>query len=330
VNSTPRFGLGISNCRGSADVVAGVSLAEELGAEVAFVAEDIGCRDAFALLSQCARETSRVHLSTGVVNPFTRNPMSLAMAVATVHEISGGRASLGLGSGSPSLMEGAMGLPHVRPVQVMREATEVVRALLSGERVSYSGEIFRYVDAHLDFAPPPPQIPVVYAAMGPRMLHLAGAMADGVLLNVGAAPQYVRWAVSEIAAGAREAGRDPSDITVAAWLTAYVVDDRAAGLGRAKRWLATMLSIPRQGELLLEGAGFPTDILAPIRAVVSGYPHSGDPDAAAAHIPDEIADRLTLVGTPHRILERIEEYRDAGVDIPVLGLAPLREVMRSA
>lgn len=324
---SPRFGLGISNCRPASEVVAGVSEAERLGATVAFVAEDVNCRDAFQLLAACAAATTRINLSTGVVNPFTRNPTSLAMAVATLDEMSGGRAQLGLGTSSPALVEQEMGIPHRRSVRVMREAIEIVRALLRGDTVTYAGEIFHYLNARLEARPIRQPVPVVVAAMGPAMLRLAGAVTDGVLLNVGASPAYVRWAVAEIAAGARRAGRDPSELTVAAWLTAYVTDDREAGVQRAREWLATMLSIPLQGELLLEKSGFDTSILAGIRQHVSAYPHTGDPGRAATFVPVEVAEALTLIGNTTEIAARVEAYRAAGVDVPVLGIGPLRALL---
>jgi 5,10-methylenetetrahydromethanopterin reductase len=325
--SSPRFGLGISNCRPSKGVVAGVREAEDLGAEVAFVAEDINCRDAFSLLSLSAHATTRIRLSTGVVNPFTRNPTSIAMAVSTLDEVSEGRAGLGLGSSSPGLIEGQMGLSARRSVQVMREATEIVRLLLSGDLFNYTGEIFTYTDAVLEVRPVQNTVPIVFAAMGPKMLRLAGSLADGVLLNVGASTEYIRWAVAEIVAGATAAGRTRDDITVAAWLTAYVTDTYDEGVRNAQEWLATMLSIPRQGELLLDRAGFDTTILRDIRAHVSGYPHAGDRVAAARYVPVEVAEQLALIGTAARVSARIDEYRDAGVDVPVLGLSALRHVM---
>jgi 5,10-methylenetetrahydromethanopterin reductase len=258
-----------------------------------------------------------------VVNPYTRNPTSLAMAIATLDEISGGRAVLGLGTSSPSLIQEQMGIPLGRPVRVMRETTEIVRALLAGGPVTYQGERHVYHDALLEVAPPQQRIPIYFAAMGPLTLALAGRIADGVLLNVGASPDYVRWAVARIREGAESAGRSSAAITVAAWMTAYVTDDYAAGLRKAREWLATMLSIPRQGELLLEGAGLDTAILQPIRATVSGYPHRGDRAAAAAFVPPEVAERLTLIGSPERVRSRLEEYHAAGVDLPVLGLSAL-------
>jgi 5,10-methylenetetrahydromethanopterin reductase len=322
-----RFALGINNCRSAAGVVSAVQEAEELGAEIAFISEDINCRDAFQLAALSAQRTERIRLSTGVVNPYTRNPTSLAMAIATLDEISGGRAMLGLGTSSPSLIQEQMGIQHGSSVQVMRESTEIIRALLNGESVTYAGKRFTYTDAELDVRPVQERIPIFYAAMGPQMLRLAGRAADGVLLNVGASTEYIRWAVNEIAEGAQAIERDPSEVTVAAWLTAYIVEDRAEGFRKAKEWLAGMLSIPRQGELLLERAGFASDFLETIRDVYSAYPHRGDKVAAAAFVPDEVAETLTLIGTVEEVRTRVDEYRAAGVEVPVLGIAQLRALI---
>lgn len=325
----PRFGLGISNCRPAAEVVRRVRQAEELGAEIAFIAEDVNCRDTFELGALAAHATTRIRVATGVVNPYTRNPTSLAMAIATLDEISGGRATLGLGTSSPSLIEGQMGIAVGKSVRVMTEATEIVRALLAGDTVTYRGERFVYRGAHLDIRPVQAPVPIVFAAMGPRTLRLAGRLADGVLLNVGASIEYVRWAIEQIRQGAEHAGRSLTEITVAAWLTVYLTDDYAAGVERARQWLATVLSVPRQGELLLARSQLDTSILPQIRRHVSAYPHEGDRAAAAALVPPDVAARLTLIGTPDQVRARVQEYRAAGVDLPVTGPSAL-EILATA
>jgi 5,10-methylenetetrahydromethanopterin reductase len=319
-----RFGVGVSNCRGVEDLVAGVQLAEELGAEIAFIAEDIGCRDAFELCALSALRTSKIRISTGVVNPYTRSPVSLAMAAATLDEISQGRATLGLGSSSAALIERQSGIQRQKPVVTMREAAEVIRRLLGGETVSYQGNAFQIFEAKLQVKPIQDKVPIVFAAMGPLMLRLAGNLADGVLLNVGASTEYVRWAVSEVERGAKIANRDSAEVPVAAWLSAYITEDYESGLQRAREWLSTMLSIPEQGELVLEHSGIDVGMLEAIRRHVQGYPHAGDRRAAADYVPPDVAKRLALVGTKALVLKRIEEYRQAGVSIPVLGLPALR------
>jgi 5,10-methylenetetrahydromethanopterin reductase len=326
VTSDTRLGLGISNCRPAKDVVASVRQAEALGAEVAFIAEDVNCRDAFQLGALCARETERIRLSTGVVNPYTRNPTSLAMALATLDEVSGGRAQLGIGTSSPSLISTQMGIEGGKPTVVMREATAIVRGLLAGEEVTVAGERFVYASAKLEVIAVQARIPIFFAAMGPQMLRLAGAVADGVLLNVGASIEYVQWAVDQIRSGARAAGRDASEVTIAAWLTVYVTDDYDASLSQARTWLATMLSVPRQGELLLEKTGLDTSILPAIRAFVNAYPHGGDRETAGQLVTPEVAERLTLIGTEAQVRERLAQYRAAGVQLPVMGIGALRRL----
>ncbi len=324
-----RFALGISNRRAVADVVAGVAEAEQLGAEVAFISEDVNSRDAFQLAALAAGRTSHIRLSTGVVNPYTRNPTSIAMALATLDEVSGGRAQLGLGTSSASLIEDQMGLPVGKPYIVMREATHIIRALLAGETLTFAGKQFTYREAELEVRPLQPRVPIVFAAMGPQTLRLAGSIADGVLLNVGASVEYVRWAVEQIHQGAALTNRDLRDITIYAWLTVYLTEDRADGLAKARAWLATMLAVPRQGELLLQHTGLDASILPGIREHVRAYPHAGDRAAAARLVPDEVAERLTLIGGEREVRTRLAAYQQAGVQVAVLGLSALRRLIPS-
>lgn len=319
-----RIGLGISNCRPVRDVMTGVAEAEALGSEVAFVAEDVNCRDAFQLCALASRETSHIRLSTGVVNPYTRNPTSLAMALATLDEVSSGRAQLGMGTSSPSLIRDQMGIEVGKPATVMAETTAIVRGLLAGETVTLDGERFVYNGAKLEARPVQARVPIFFAAMGPQMLRLAGRVADGVLLNVGASTEYVRWAVEQVYAGAEAVGRARSDLTIAAWLSVYLTEQYDEGLDKARAWLATMLSIPRQGELLLEKAGLDTSILVDIRAHVSAYPHGGDQRSAARFVPPEVAEQLAVIGDESRVRERLAQYRAAGVQLPVVGISTLR------
>ncbi|MGI8826000.1 MAG: LLM class flavin-dependent oxidoreductase [Chloroflexota bacterium] len=314
-----RFGLGISNCRSVENVLTGVEMAEQRGAEIAFLAEDINCRDAFQLAAMSAARTTRIRLATGVVNPYTRNPTSLAMAITTLDQISHGRAVLGLGTGSPALIQEQMGIVHRPSIGAMREAAEIIRALLRGDTVDYTGSRFVYRGASLGIRPVQEHVPIFFAAMGPRTLRLAGQIADGVLLNVGASTTYIRWAVDRVRAGAAEVGRDSSEVTIAAWMTVYVSDDREITLARAREWLATVLSIPRQGELLLEQGGFDSSILPDIRRYAMGYPpHGGDTKRAADFVPPEMAEQMTLLGGREHVSARLAEYADSGVGLPVL------------
>ncbi|MGH2442527.1 MAG: LLM class flavin-dependent oxidoreductase [Chloroflexota bacterium] len=323
------YGLGITNCRTSESVVSGVMEAEQLGAEIAFIAEDINCRDAFQLCALAAGQTEHIRLATGVVNPYTRNPTSLAMAAATLDEVSHGRAVLGIGSSSPSLIEGQMGISAGGAPGRMRECTEIIRGLLAGEEVTTAGKHFSYMNARLQVKSVQDRLPIFFGAMGPRMLRLAGSVADGVLLNVSATVEYVRWAVQEITDAAVGAGRDPSEVTIAGWLTVYSSNDRSDSIRRSREWLATMLCVPRQGELLLEHAGVDPSLLNGIREFVTAYPHGGDRGEAAQLVPAELAERMTLIGNAEEIRSRLQAYREAGLQLPVLSIGALRALYGS-
>jgi len=322
-----RLAVGVSNCRPLANVLETIVGAERLGAGCVFVAEDIGCRDSFALCTAAAQTTSTIKLAVGVANPYTRSPMSLAMAAATLDEASDGRAVLGLGSSSPEMLH-QLGLAQQKPLRVMREAVEVVRALLTGESVTHDGEILRYRDSVLNARPVQSQVPIYFAAMGPQMLRLAGRIADGVILNVGASPAYVRWAVSQVTTGVVAAERSQSDVTIAAWMSVYRTDLDDQSEERARQWLARVLSIPRQGELLLQQSPYRRGMLDDIRNHVTGYPHSGDAGAAARYVPDELLQDMVVLGDAPYVRGRIEEYRRAGVDLPIVPLSTMRDLGR--
>lgn len=320
-----RLGVGVSNCHPLANVLETIADAERLGAESVFVAEDIGCRDSFAICTLAAQTTSSIHLAVGVANPYTRSPMSLAMAAATLDEASNGRAILGLGSSSPEMLD-QLGLAQQRSLRAMREASEVVRALLTGESVTHEGAIFQYRDSVLAARAVQPRLPIYFAAMGPQMLRLAGRIADGVILNVGASPAYVRWAVSQVAGGVVDAERSLSDVTIAAWMSVYRTDRDGQSQERARQWLARVLSIPRQGELLLQQVAHPEGMLDDIRGHVTGYPHAGEARTAARYVPDELLQDMVVVGDAPYVRGRIEEYRRAGVDLPIVPLSIMRDL----
>ncbi len=302
-----RLALGISNCRSVTSVPKEIALAESLDIRSAFIAEDIGCHDAFQLAATAASRTSKITMTIGVANPYTRSPYALAQSYLTLSELSGGRARLGLGSSSRGVIEGQLGLTYGHPLEVMRRAVQRIRA-------------------DLDASAPEREMPLLLAAMGPRMLRLAGMLADGVLLNTGAGPDYIRWAVAIVRSGAAEAGRRPEEVSIAVWVPVYLGDDREAALERARRWAAGMLSIPAQGELLLEKAGIDSSILPEIRRLYQAYPHTGDLSAAARLLQDDITTRLAIVGDVSFAMSRLEDYVEAGADTLVVGPGPVKKM----
>ena len=177
-----------------------------------------------------------------------------------------------------------------------------------------------------------PSVRLLLAAMGPLMLRLAGELADEVIFNTGSSPGYIRWAVDQARAGSELAGRDPAAVSVAVWLPVYLEatgGGRVDALGRARRWAAGMLSIPKQGELLLRHAGLEASFLPELRSAYGVYPPKGDIARGADLVPPAIARTLAIVGDEAQVLNRLPEYLEAGAHTLVLGLAPLRQILKA-
>ncbi len=157
-------------------------LAEDRGYEMVWVPEG-GGRDSLTALSAIAMVTERVQLATGILPVFARTAINTAMGAAGMAAVSGNRFILGLGVGHRPAVESRDGVPFRQPMTRLRETISIVRSLLAGEQVSYSGKHFNTTNASLGAAAPDAKVPIYIAALGPQMLELAGEMADGVLMN---------------------------------------------------------------------------------------------------------------------------------------------------
>ena len=302
-------------------------IAEKAGFESLWVTERYFHEETFTLLGYLAAATQDVKLGLGVANPYTRNPALLAMASATLDRISGGRFLLGLGRSDTSVIQGRMGIPYGNPEAAMSDAVSVIRDLLAGNRVTYSDTVSRPRDAQLAIRPIQEKVPIYLAAIGPKALRLAGSIADGVLLNAYSPVQYTRYAVEEVRRTAREAGRDPGTIDIACMLPIRLTDGPEAILPGLKQRIVRLLEERHVGEILLERGGFDTSILGPLRA--SAEKDGGQ--EATGLISDDMVESFYLVGSADRCKERISEYREAGVDLPLLlpRLDAYREVSES-
>ena len=149
---------------------------------------------------------------------------ALATAAATLGELTEGRFTLGVGSGSihnPAYRRG-FGLPDWAPLPLMRDYLHTLRALLAGERVDYEGPVVRLHSVSLGRRPPP--VPIVLGALGPRMLRLAGEAADGAALNW-CTPEQIAWSRDQVADGAARAGRDPAEVRIVEYIRVCVDED---------------------------------------------------------------------------------------------------------
>jgi len=208
-----------------------VDLSEEAGYDVFWYADERFFRDAYIGLTMAALRTRRIQLGPLVTDPYSRHPAMTAAAIASLAELAPGRVLLGLGAGGSGFQQ--MGLERRRPLVAVREATELLRRLLGGEKLTYQGEVIQLKEGSLDFRPAGP-VPIYIGTSGRRMLKLAGAIADGVCIGSYASDRALRAALSYIRDGAEEAGRDPASLDVIARVDLSIASNRAAAYAAVK------------------------------------------------------------------------------------------------
>ncbi len=307
------FGVSFDGFASFADALALARRAEEAGADGLWMAEHLGYRQSLVSCTAFALRTARARVVPTAISPYLWSPVSVAMAMATIAEAAPGRAALALGSGNPMFLAEA-GAKLERPLTAMREFIACLRQLWSGEPGAYRGEMFRLDGMRMAFLPPEP-IPLYLAAMGPKMLRLAGALADGVVLSAGLTVEYCAQSLAIVEAGAREAERDPAALRRAAYVYIAVDPDRAAAVERLRPKIAFMMRNDFVAPSVA-GSGIAID-----RDAVKEAISRRDMGAAASLIPDEAVEAFGVCGAPGDCAARIAEYRAAGVEEIVLLIA---------
>ena len=309
--TSSRIGIAFTGGLTPPEIVECVRLAEELGYESAWMTEGHG-GDQFAILAACAVATRTIKLGTAISSVFVRSAPTIAMAAATVDHLSGGRFVLGLGSSHRVQVEGEHGIPFVQPVQRLRETIEIVRALLRDGTVSFQGRVIGIERFDLWFPPGRREIPVFVAALFGPLLEACGEMANGVILTWSTL-EAARRAAEPVTRGAHRAGRRPEDVEIVSLLPCYVAASRAEARDQMRPSVALYAGFfPRYNRLLAE-SGFPDAA----RAIKREW-DTGDRTAAARAVPDSLVDAVAVVGTPDECRTRVEEYRHAGLALPII------------
>jgi probable F420-dependent oxidoreductase len=306
-----RIGIAISGGPNPTDIVDLVVLAESLGYESAWVAEGHG-GDQFAILAACATRTSRIRLGTSISSVFVRTAPTIAMAASTVAELSGGRFILGLGSSHKAQVGPEHGAVYSKPLTRTRETVAIVRDLIRNGRVTFKGDTIRIEDFDLSYTPRHRDIPVYLSAVFQKGIALCGEVADGIILT----RSTVRTAAqvrTHLAEGARVAGRDPAGIEVTTLLPTSIGDTRTAAFAALRPGIAFYCGFfPRYNRMMAEH-GFATEA-----AAIAEAWGRGDREASERAVSDAMIDATSVSGTPEQCRARIEEYRQSGIDLPII------------
>jgi alkanesulfonate monooxygenase SsuD/methylene tetrahydromethanopterin reductase-like flavin-dependent oxidoreductase (luciferase family) len=286
---------------------------DRLGYDGFFMPETWGY-DMTVLLAEAAARTRRIALGTGIIGLWNRSAATIAMAAATLHAVSCGRFTLGLGASTPQLAEGLHDTPFEPPVPRMRQMVTQIRALLRGERIPLA--VTANARALKLNVPPAPGLPIHVAALGDAMTRLAGELADAW------APFLYPWSqlpvgVERLREGATRGGH-PDRLPETHPTVPTVVADTAAQARDGAAWfvsfyVTTMGTIYRDS---LTRQGYGKAVKAVLDANAPKFTGVVPPDA------EELLEQLTVYGTPSEARRRLARWHDAGAAFPVLLLRP--------
>jgi F420-dependent oxidoreductase-like protein len=303
---------------GGRELLSTVQEAEQVGYDSVWTAEAYGS-DAATVLAYVAAGTERIKLGSAIFQMPARSPAMTAMTAASIDQLSGGRMLLGIGPSGPQVAEGWHGQRFARQLQRTREYVTVVRMALARERVEFHGETIELPlpdgpgkPLKLMIAPAQDQIPIYLAAIGPKNTALAGEIADGWIPTL-FSPEHVGQFRGRLEEGAAHAGRSLDRFDIAPVVNSFVSEDLEQARDLMRPGLA--LYVGGMGSRdqnfynrVVQRYGFEAEA----KQIQDLY-LEGKKDEAAAAVPTELIDTVTLCGPPGAVRDRLAAYREAGV-----------------
>jgi alkanesulfonate monooxygenase SsuD/methylene tetrahydromethanopterin reductase-like flavin-dependent oxidoreductase (luciferase family) len=325
------FALGYGKFANVREIASLMRQAEERGYEMAFFSETIELmRDSVTSLAAIGLATKNLKLgSTQIVR--LRGPVVMAQSLATLDELAGGRMTLAPGACTKSHAR-VHALPTevgATPTEVLREYIESMRLLLTGEKVSYHGKFVNFDNVGLGWKPMRTTVPFYVPATATVGLRLAGEIGDGVVLNAVCSPEYTINALKIIKESAEKAGRDFAKFEVAQIINCSIEDDHKKALDAIRWEVATKLD-PVQISFIAGPkmrVGEPYIRKEDIPLFEKAHAEGGMEGLIKA-IPDCYVEGMTASGIPDAVKKRVQQYRDAGVKIPLLRPAAAHQTPR--
>ena len=304
------FGVGLFPTEPLPQMIQLAKVTEQLGYSHIWVGDShLIWREAYVNMAAMALSTTRVKLGTGVTNPLTRHPSVVASAYATLEEYAPGRTIVGIGLGDSSVE--TMGMKPAK-LSYFEKTMAQMRQLLDGQEVQLeTGKI------HL-LHPCKSKVPIYIAASGPKMLELSGRIADGIIVLVGVADEYIAHARERIAAGAKAAGRKVEEINLVLWVPC-AVSDSAPARDAVKAHVARVVAHPLP--YVLDATE--QKVLEEIRKTYDYYHHMDQQANHAEVIPDWLVDKFAIAGTVAECRAQIERIKKSGIQqIAIIPYSP--------
>ncbi|HEY1361988.1 MAG TPA: LLM class flavin-dependent oxidoreductase [Xanthobacteraceae bacterium] len=305
-----RVGIFFDGFSSTAEMLEVCRAAELAGASSLWFAQHMGYREAMVWATAAASVTHRAALVPTAISPYLWPPLPVAMAISTLGELAPGRVVLNVSVGN-ILNLAESGVEPRKPIRIMREYVETLRALWTGKPVCRDGELHRLRGARMAFDQGRGH-PIYVSSTGPRMLELAGEVADGVLLSAGLTLASTRRCLELAQAGLRASGREAAALRRCSFISFGVSPDGSAAKSAMLRKLAFLFrSRGHAGNIASSGLDIDH------QAIIAAHARH-DFDAAVSLLPTEAADAFAVAGTPAQCRSRLDAYLAAGLDEPVI------------
>ena len=269
----------------------------------------------FSMLSLVSKENNFSKIGSSIINIYSRSPSLIAMGAATVDTISNKRLVLGLGTSSQPLVEDFHGDKFERPLNRMKEYVEIIRLILSGKMINYSGKIFSLKNFSLLIKPPRNTIPIYLAAVNQRMVELSWKIADGVIF-------YLR-PKSEIKSTLSKM-QSQKKIDASLQIITCVHSDSEKAMIRAKKTLAFYVSVGKIYREFLASNGFKNET----KNIFEEYEKNGLKNNHEL-VPESMVNELCIAGTPDECKNQLKQFRNTGIDLPIIQFNPTDNVQDS-
>ncbi|MCZ6582225.1 MAG: LLM class flavin-dependent oxidoreductase [Thaumarchaeota archaeon] len=271
--------------------------------------------EGFSMMSAVSRIAKNAKIGSSIVNIYSRSPSVIAMGAATLDTISDGKLILGLGTSSDLIVQNWHGIAFKDPVPRMQECVEIIRLILSKNKVNYNGKFFHLKDFALLIKPTRNKIPVYLAAVNQKMVELTWNVADGVIF-------YLR-PFSELKDTIQKM-QSKKKIDVASQFITCVSDDKEKAVSKAKKTLAFYISVAKIYRDFLAKNGFKKET----ENVYQEFLKSGL-SSNFELIPDSMLESLTICGDAEESRKQLKRFVDAGVNLPIMQFNPIGDAKES-
>jgi 5,10-methylenetetrahydromethanopterin reductase len=296
------------------DVVSVVRYGEELGYDSVWISDRV--RDTYVNITACALATTKIRLSPGVINPYTRHPVINARAIATLDELSNGRMAMGIAVGNMVEMTKDLGFETKAGFERVREVAIIARNLFRGETVTYEGKFFQIRNVKLGMKCRP-DIPIYIAGSGPKIMEVAGEVGDGAIIPY-SDPAVIEHVKKSIRKGMEKAGKDSYSVKLVSWLPTYITNEKQKVVDSLRGYAALMVLLsPLEWVKSIGVTEEDYDVIK------RGYAKGAHVDPkleaeyvkkAKEYVTDDIVQLFTIIGTTQEINGKMEELRKSGFD----------------